>query len=188
MELPLDSTMATKSFFSLLTTEFTLINTGAAVVVSGITYINYRNQQKLTRFQVQWELIKEYGEENLMEAVSALTCYCQKRLDEQDTDFAKTWALAKKQHQLEAQGLDKHRRRLIFWYSKLMLLKEQGLINEEFLKWFPGKSHAHTFLKCVEPMEQANCKTILGRQWDEEHKPQVFDKLRKAFGIPLGHQ
>eukprot|EP00922_Rhytidocystis_sp_ex-Travisia-forbesii_P028270 GHVS01041503.1.p1 GENE.GHVS01041503.1~~GHVS01041503.1.p1 ORF type:complete len:203 (+),score=26.77 GHVS01041503.1:64-672(+) len=86
------------------------------------------------------------------------------------------WQL-RKQKDEKGRQLDRARRRLVHWFSRLHHFYEFGFLTKDYLIKFPGAERAHHFIDLVEPLDYVS-RVSTGR------KPSlVFDFLREIYSL-----
>ncbi|CEM37581.1 unnamed protein product [Vitrella brassicaformis CCMP3155] len=118
-------------------------------------HVEYASQETLNALEILEEFIEENGRDR----------YPHEFLD------------LRKQRDALGRRVDRARRRLVHWYSRLQYFYQFGFLTIENLRQFPGVERAAHFIYLVEPLEFIS-RTSTGRE-----QSTVFSWLRDIYHI-----
>eukprot|EP00918_Siedleckia_nematoides_P003368 GHVU01007618.1.p1 GENE.GHVU01007618.1~~GHVU01007618.1.p1 ORF type:complete len:223 (+),score=40.04 GHVU01007618.1:244-912(+) len=144
-----------------------------------ITFHYYVNMLRLTRHLQQANTFNvihsEYASPKTLEAMELIEDFIEDvGVDKYGFEF---WQL-RSQKKEKGRLLERARRRLVHFYTKLQFMYELGYFTEEYLRKFPGTERAKRFVDLIEPLEYLS-RRYAGR----EHAP-VFGFLRRLYNLP----
>eukprot|EP00922_Rhytidocystis_sp_ex-Travisia-forbesii_P064207 GHVS01095444.1.p1 GENE.GHVS01095444.1~~GHVS01095444.1.p1 ORF type:complete len:228 (-),score=21.92 GHVS01095444.1:253-936(-) len=176
---------------SLLLRELSAVNW--SVVISLCTFCltawYYVNILMLTRHLQQANTLSlfhsEYSSTKILEAFEVVEDFLEMAVEAIPESGASSnsrhraemfWELRKKRDE-RGRLLERARRRLVHWFSRLQHFYEFGFLTKDYLVRFPGAERAQHFIDLVEPLEYVS-RTSTGRQ-----PSLVFDFLREIYSL-----
>uniref|UniRef100_A0A0G4HQK8 Uncharacterized protein n=1 Tax=Chromera velia CCMP2878 TaxID=1169474 RepID=A0A0G4HQK8_9ALVE len=151
---------------------------GVSLMTFFITLYYYVNMLELTRNLQKAQTFNaihiEYSAPETSEAVEIIEDFID---DFGRANYAEAFVALRTEGDELGSLVDRARRRLVHWYSRVHYLSAFGYLSDKDLQLFPGAERAAYFVEIVEPLEWIS-RTTTGR----DHS-QLFDWLRQKYRL-----
>lgn len=116
----------------------------------------------------------EYSSSKTLEALEILEEFIEERGVEQ---YAFDFLELRRKRDPRGRALDRARRHLTQWFSRVQYFYEFGYLKHEYILRFPGPERSRHFLDLIEPLE------FMSRRATGRKHSGVFDFLREVYQL-----
>eukprot|EP01066_Platyproteum_vivax_P005496 Platyproteum_vivax@DN1696_c0_g1_i1.p1 len=148
-----------------------------------ITYWYYTSMIDLTRNLQEANTFSsvhsEYSSEQTLKAMEILEDFVWEHPNTYPAEFVRLRESRNTTERDMGRQIDRARRHLVHWYSRVRHLNKLGYLTSKNLEEFPGSGRSLYFIKMVEPIEKCS------RRWNGRQLNPVFDFLRELYALQV---
>eukprot|EP00916_Digyalum_oweni_P015467 GHVL01025319.1.p1 GENE.GHVL01025319.1~~GHVL01025319.1.p1 ORF type:complete len:232 (+),score=40.51 GHVL01025319.1:140-835(+) len=146
-----------------------------------LTFWYYTNMIRLTRDLQEANTFSsihsEYASEETLSAIEILEDFVEGHPNDYPSQFFKLRLSHIAAERVSGRRLDRARRKLVHFYTRILYLFQLGYLRSPVLYDFPGGDRARYFIRTVEPIEKCM------RMWTGRNANKVFDFFREFYKI-----
>lgn len=147
-----------------------------SLLVTSWYYVNMLTlTQQLQQANTLNAMHAEYSSSKTLEALEIL----EEFIDERGVvKYAFDFLELRKKRDSKGRAIDRARRHLTQWFSRVQYFYEFGYLKHEYILRFPGPERSRHFLHLIEPLE------FISRRATGRKHSGVFDFLREVYQMP----
>lgn len=147
-----------------------------SLLVTSWYYVNMLTlTQQLQQANTLNAMHAEYSSSKTLEALEIL----EEFIDERGVvKYAFDFLELRKKRDPKGRAIDRARRHLTQWFSRVQYFYEFGYLKHEYILRFPGPERSRHFLHLIEPLE------FISRRATGRKHSGVFDFLREVYQMP----